>query len=749
MGRSGCVVPGPVEPAVDLESCYATLEKILKDRSVAPDLTFEKLTAALPLFPVEGMTMRFLMFECLVGRKLEPKVFPSLEIFRWYAVLVSDYACEALFPNMKNTILIGVSVTHVITSNDNGDIVLNSCGENVDVGDNIDDASGDGSMAKQCDFFVSSDIAIAKMPGRGRGFQANVSIPTGSMMLVEKPYAGNLDTELERNHPTWGDSNESADVEALTCKLVTKELLECQQTLYPQELSDERLKQLRKERDKLLEEVEQILKDEKGETSEKDNSDDEEDLDDENVSDDDPLDLTDVLDKDKAAALNHVKIEGLTKDELSALLSEEATTAVPEKTDDEIEDENSSDNAAANASGNMGAIDGTDSDSDDEEAEGKKIQLEIDNFVSETLEPLLPKVQDQWVVRDRVRFNALGMYTNNEQFCASLLFKKVIGTGLYTLASNFNHSCAPNVSRYCIGDIAVFVTNRAIAKGEELTISYIESEMLVESQRQRNHELNRDFVCACEKCQGESKQGKKKNEMSEADLDACQGTYLSVDSQLQSVLNQMQPVDAVKYIREVLDGTHEEMVDDLGKPLQLLFKDKQELRGTLGIQYMHMGNWSDAFAVFDECWRLCSEHVHKYDESLVSYGLLKVILSVASGLENSVYLGEDRAVETDGHGAKRRKLMELHGESLQDEIKKLRQGTVGKLLDEVVDVHRITFGYGVKFLKQRYSYELIQYERWVRESGVLSQEKVSRIFDIVYSLLTPEEEKEGVTMEAS
>ena len=53
-------------------------------------------------------------------------------------------------------------------------------------------------------------------------------------------------------------------------------------------------------------------------------------------------------------------------------------------------------------------------------------------------------------------------------------------SGLFKDASFFNHSNDPNISRYSVGPVTVFRTNRPIAAGEELCISYVEQEALAE-----------------------------------------------------------------------------------------------------------------------------------------------------------------------------------------------------------------------------------------------------------------------------
>eukprot|EP00039_Didymoeca_costata_P022050 m.3580 g.3580 ORF g.3580 m.3580 type:complete len:457 (+) comp2790_c0_seq1:114-1484(+) len=79
-----------------------------------------------------------------------------------------------------------------------------------------------------------------------------------------------------------------------------------------------------------------------------------------------------------------------------------------------------------------------------------------------------------------VKYNLLSMETFSEQFCYPSKFSASSGFGLFVHASYFNHSCQPNVSRFCVGNALYFRTNQFIPTGQELCISYIESELLHE-----------------------------------------------------------------------------------------------------------------------------------------------------------------------------------------------------------------------------------------------------------------------------
>uniref|UniRef100_A0A0G4HPX9 SET domain-containing protein n=1 Tax=Chromera velia CCMP2878 TaxID=1169474 RepID=A0A0G4HPX9_9ALVE len=109
------------------------------------------------------------------------------------------------------------------------------------------------------------------------------------------------------------------------------------------------------------------------------------------------------------------------------------------------------------------------------------------------------------------------------------------GVGLFDFPSLFNHSCQPNVNRYFMGlrrelsdkfgirrgeedgeeadgprePLAIFVACRDISAGEELCISYIESEVLCEDRTNRGEALQegaKGFTCGCPACLREKEQ---------------------------------------------------------------------------------------------------------------------------------------------------------------------------------------------------------------------------------------------------
>ena len=122
---------------------------------------------------------------------------------------------------------------------------------------------------------------------------------------------------------------------------------------------------------------------------------------------------------------------------------------------------------------------------------------------------ILETLRDHTALLKRCELNSIGFSTWPELIHSSDQFSGLSGTGIFPLASLFNHSCDPNVFRYSLGDLLIFRAAREIQPGEELFISYIPNEVLSEPRRIRREFLgDRDFTCSCRKCmQGETEPG--------------------------------------------------------------------------------------------------------------------------------------------------------------------------------------------------------------------------------------------------
>ncbi|KIK97955.1 hypothetical protein PAXRUDRAFT_824421 [Paxillus rubicundulus Ve08.2h10] len=80
---------------------------------------------------------------------------------------------------------------------------------------------------------------------------------------------------------------------------------------------------------------------------------------------------------------------------------------------------------------------------------------------------------------------------------------EMMGWGIWVSASYFNHSCTPSVQKVRQGRVLHLETTREIQAGEELCISYIETDLPV-AERRRELEESWFFTCRCYRCEKDS-----------------------------------------------------------------------------------------------------------------------------------------------------------------------------------------------------------------------------------------------------
>lgn len=214
-----------------------------------------------------------------------------------------------------------------------------------------------------------------------------------------------------------------------------------------------------------------------------------------------------------------------------------------------------------------------------------------------------------------VRLNSLGFYTNSEQLCHHGNFTALTGSGVFSLASGFNHSCEPSVARFSIGDVTVFVTNGEVQAGEELCISYIETELLCAPTSLRCQSLNRDFTCTCPRCSaspsaGEVREGPRR--------------YVRVDARVQAELSLLPPSDRIAAVEAALrgeEGEGQEEGEEEGNeaPALVLGKDAQELRVVQALAQMQLGSHAEALALWRRLGGFTCQHCPPFDEAVAVY----------------------------------------------------------------------------------------------------------------------------------
>ncbi len=207
-----------------------------------------------------------------------------------------------------------------------------------------------------------------------------------------------------------------------------------------------------------------------------------------------------------------------------------------------------------------------------------------------------------------VRYNCLSVETAPELFVHPNRdgggHVTMSGTGLYYHPSFFNHSCKPNVARYAIGDVMFFCTNQNIVKGQELCISYIESEILCESANVRSRLLDMDF----EDTAGGASDGGKGDASNGYDDSAP-----VVDLDMQDELMSIHPIERLDELNGLIEdakgggrsisGSGDDKID------VFWFKcDEHQLRILLALTFDNLGQPSKAIKEWEQCIAFSEEN---------------------------------------------------------------------------------------------------------------------------------------------
>lgn len=222
-----------------------------------------------------------------------------------------------------------------------------------------------------------------------------------------------------------------------------------------------------------------------------------------------------------------------------------------------------------------------------------------------------------------VRANSLGIYTNSEQLCYPDQFLQLSGVGLYLNGSLFNHDCRPNTTRFNVGAIAVFRTNRLVRKGQELCISYIESDILCEPASLRNLELGgRDFRVRDPGDSDDEEEDDEADEMEEPEEPEEPELYRKIDEEAQEALLELDPPARLENIALLLK--------DRETAESFIRADRKELSLLQAVACTQLGYFSTALEHWEECIAFASVHCPPHDECLVCYSVHAAIVALAS-----------------------------------------------------------------------------------------------------------------------
>lgn len=231
-----------------------------------------------------------------------------------------------------------------------------------------------------------------------------------------------------------------------------------------------------------------------------------------------------------------------------------------------------------------------------------------------------------------VRYNSLSVETCPELFVhpSPVGHSSLSGTALFQYASLFNHSSQPNVNRWAIGDVTFFVANCRVEAGAELTISYVEHEILCEDSGRRTAVLGMDFVDGDDDV-NEGMGVAKGSAISDNDDDAP--LMPVVDAEVQQELMEMVPEERLEAIEELLaqaEGRrkapedHDDVMDDHGdagdgEHAASWFQcDAHQLQILRALTLDGLGRHEEAYPVWEQCVAFVDAKLPPLDETGVA-----------------------------------------------------------------------------------------------------------------------------------
>ncbi|KIJ16376.1 hypothetical protein PAXINDRAFT_113456 [Paxillus involutus ATCC 200175] len=122
-----------------------------------------------------------------------------------------------------------------------------------------------------------------------------------------------------------------------------------------------------------------------------------------------------------------------------------------------------------------------------------RIYVFLCNALPRYLQPYVDTVRE---VLARDTGNSFGIWDGDRR-------DEMMGWGIWVSASYFNHSCTPSVQKVRQGRVLHLETTREIQAGEELCISYINTDLPVD-ERRRELEESWFFICRCYRCEKDS-----------------------------------------------------------------------------------------------------------------------------------------------------------------------------------------------------------------------------------------------------
>jgi hypothetical protein len=246
----------------------------------------------------------------------------------------------------------------------------------------------------------------------------------------------------------------------------------------------------------------------------------------------------------------------------------------------------------------------------------------------------------------KVKYNCFTIETSPELFVYPNQMQgghsSLCGTSLYLTPSFFNHDFQPNVVRWAIGDVLFFVTNQDVKCGQELCISYIESESLCECSERRTNILDMDFNDSNisnkntpEKCSyiamESDKNGKHQNYIDQDGIEPV------MNPDVQAAIMAMPPLNRIDEINDLLksaqqpfeSGAISNPVDEVD--FSWFRSDVLQLRILLAFTFDGLGMSKNAMEQWEKCVHFVNKHLPPNDESSVAIFVQAALSSFSLG----------------------------------------------------------------------------------------------------------------------
>ncbi|KAL7534340.1 hypothetical protein ACHAXR_005800 [Thalassiosira sp. AJA248-18] len=318
---------------------------------------------------------------------------------------------------------------------------------------------------------------------------------------------------------------------------------------------------------------------------------------------------------------------------------------------------------------------------------GMEIEMQMNKLSTLSL---FPSAENEEVCKDImmrlpliIRYNVLSVETCSELFVYPDVSKGgmagLAGTGLYgPEVSYFNHSCKPNVSRYCIGDVMFFVTNRDVAKGEELCFSYIEHEFLCENSKKRSALLDMDFELEDDDDAADGRPNKKQK-VAKMPSKERGGTihYPLIDTEMQSELMATPPMERLDLINELLD---QKGVD----PVQDYRCDKYQLHILMAITLDGLGKSREALPEWEMAIDFAVNTFPPLDETTVALLVQAALCALKDDrVKAKHHAGEALKMHNSLFGGGKERLLKRYEKELACPMRPIPKATIMRSIQEL------------------------------------------------------------------